>query len=93
MKACQRMRASATHQEMMTCSIHHVTCSAIQGTCHVMSCDIMSCSTGCRGAYDDEVLVYDIEEDGSIGTQPLMATVSVDEEPDNFTCPLPFSQY
>ena len=38
------------------------------------------------------VLVYDIEADGSIGVQPLTATVTVQEDPENFTCPLPFSQ-
>ena len=44
-----------------------------------------------RGAYDEEVLVYDIERDGSIGSQSISATVTVNEDPDNFTCPLPTS--
>ena len=45
-----------------------------------------------RGAYDAEVQVYDIERDGSIGPQAITAIVTVDEDPDNFTCPLPTSQ-
>ena len=46
----------------------------------------------CRGAYDDLILVYDVEEDGSTGSQPISASVVVEEEPDNFTCPLPLGQ-
>ena len=47
------------------------------------------CVLFCRGAYDDVVLVYDIEADGSTGSNPITASVSVIEDPDNFTCPLP----
>ena len=36
--------------------------------------------------------MYDIESDGSIGPQAITAIVTVDEDPDNFTCPLPTSQ-
>jgi hypothetical protein len=50
------------------------------------TCDQLS---NTRGAYDDLVLVYDVEEDGSTGSQPISATVTVENEPNNFTCPLP----
>lgn len=42
-----------------------------------------------RGAYDEQVLVYDMEADGTIGTHPITASITVDDEPDNFPCPLP----
>lgn len=42
-----------------------------------------------RGAYDEQVLVYDIKAGGIIGTYPITASVTVEDEPDNFTCPLP----
>ena len=41
-----------------------------------------------RGAYDEEVLVYAVQSDGSTDSQPLTASVLVETEPDNFTCPL-----
>jgi hypothetical protein len=53
------------------------------------SCDFL---TNTRGAYDAEVQVYDIERDGSIGPQAITAIVTVDEDPDNFTCPLPTNE-
>jgi hypothetical protein len=53
------------------------------------SCDFL---TNTRGAYDAEVQVYDIESDGSIGPQAITAIVTVDEDPDNFTCPLPTNE-
>ena len=37
--------------------------------------------------------MYDIERDGSVGSQSISATVTVNEDPNNFTCPLPTSQY
>ena len=45
-----------------------------------------------RGAYDEEVLVYAVQSDGSTDSQPLTASVLVETEPDNFTCPLPSGQ-
>ena len=40
-----------------------------------------------RAAYDAVVQVFDIEGDGSTGSQAISATVTVYEDPDNFTCP------
>ena len=41
-----------------------------------------------RGAYDEAVLVYAVQSDGSTDSQPLTASVIVETEPNNFTCPL-----
>ena len=42
-----------------------------------------------RGAYDEAVLVYAVQSDGSTDSQPLTASILVETEPNNFTCPLP----
>ena len=36
--------------------------------------------------------MYDMEEDGTVGSQPITATVTEYEDPDNFTCPVPRGQ-
>ena len=46
------------------------------------------CSFSYRAAYGSPVLVYGMSSDGSIGSQSVMANVTVETEMDSFPCPL-----